>query len=107
MVDQDELNSAGKCENHCRQIEVPTEEEVVALNAMRAIKQEVRILKDRLRGLSAEQGPQWVSERIALQKSLDRFKMEWNDWEKKRKVAAKRRMVLLGHESPDPEDLVL
>ncbi|RJR47269.1 MAG: hypothetical protein C4576_10015 [Desulfobacteraceae bacterium] len=107
MGDHDELNPAGKCENHCRQIEVPTEEELVALNAMRAIKQEVRTLKDRLRGLSEEQGPQSVAEKAALQKSLDRFRMEWNDWEKKRKAAAKRRMVLLGHEAPDPADLEL
>lgn len=106
MEDHDKPEGLGECENHCRRIEVPTEEEVVALNAMRAIKQEVKLLKERLRTLP-QTFPESLQERIELQEKLSRFKLEWDGWEKKRKAAAKERMVLLGHEEPDSEDPAL
>lgn len=104
MGDTYELEAKGKCENHCRRIQVPTEEELVALNAMRAIRREAKLLKEQLQSLPETNGPDSLTERIELQKKLDRYKLEWNGWEEKRKAAAKRRMVLLGHEEPDPED---
>lgn len=106
MADHDKPDGLGNCENHCRRIEVPTEDELVALNAMRAIKQEVKLLKERLRALP-QTLPESLQERIELQEKLGRFKLEWEDWEKKRKAAAKKRMVLLGHEEPDLEDRAL
>jgi hypothetical protein len=104
MGNHDESDALGKCENHCRRIQVPTEEELAALNAMRAIRGEAKLLKERLKTLSDEKSTDSFPERIALQEKMDRFKVEWNGWEEKRKAAAKRRMVLLGHEEPDPED---
>ncbi|PKN26247.1 MAG: hypothetical protein CVU64_18230 [Deltaproteobacteria bacterium HGW-Deltaproteobacteria-21] len=106
MEEHDKPEGLGNCENHCRRIEVPTEEEVVALNAMRGIKQEVKLLKERLRTLP-QTLPESLQERIELQEKLGRFKREWDGWEKKRKAAAKERMVLLGHEEPDSEDPAL
>ena len=106
MADHNKPEGLGNCENHCRQIEVPTEEELVALNAMRGIKQEVKLLKERLRALP-QTLPESLQERSELQEKLVRYKREWEDWEKKRKAAAKERMVLLGHEEPDSEDPAL
>jgi hypothetical protein len=103
MGDHDERDELSKCENVCRRIQVPMEEEVVALNAMRAIRREAKLLKERLQALSETHGPDLLPERIELQEKVERFKAEWKGWEEKRKAAAKKRMVLLGHEEPDPE----
>lgn len=88
----------GKCDHGCRRVQVPTEEELVALNAMRDIKKEASSLKERIRRLEGTAG---APERTELQERIDRLKKEWNGWEEKRKAEAKRRMILLGHEEPD------
>jgi hypothetical protein len=37
-------------------------------------------------------------EALALEEQMEELKAEWNEWEEKRKKAAKERMILLGHE---------
>ena len=87
------------CTTTCKEIEVPTQEEVTALHAMGRIKDRVRGLKTKRSDLiSAEQGGQ--EEIAALDRELGELKEKWNFWEKKRQKAAKERMVLLGHEEP-------
>ena len=82
----------------CKKMEVPSEDEVVALNAMRAIKDRVRDLKTRLSQVSSSQKNEHRAEVLALQEKMAKLKVEWNEWEEKRKKAAKDRMILLGHE---------
>ncbi len=94
--ESDILDNTSQC---CREIQVPTQEEVAALDAMREIKKRARLLKDRMQGLELASG-----EKIALKEEIDRLKADWNRWEEKRKAEAKRRMILLGHEDPDPLD---
>ena len=82
----------------CKKPDVPSEEEMVALNAMRAIKERVRDLKTRLSQVSSSQKDEDKGEVLALQEKMEELKAEWNEWEEKRKEAAKERMILLGHE---------
>ena len=82
----------------CKKTEVPSEDEVVALNAMRAIKERVRQLKTRLSEISSSNRDEEKGEALALEEQMEELKAEWNEWEEKRKKAAKERMILLGHE---------
>lgn len=86
------------CSKSCGKVEVPSEEELHALNAMRSIKEEVRKLKSRLKEISFGAGEEQQGKREALEKALEELKSEWEAWERKRKRAAHERMVLLGHE---------
>jgi hypothetical protein len=97
MAKSDGLETIGKTPQCCGQVQVPTEEEVAALNVMREIKTRVRALKDRLKGTEIDS-----PEGADLMEKIERLKAEWNEWEAKRRAEAKRRMVLLGHEEPDP-----
>ena len=76
-------------------LQVPTEEEKEALDAMKSIKERVRALKKHLTspGLNETTG-----ERLTLEKELAHLKVEWDEWDQKRQNAAKERMILLGHE---------
>lgn len=76
-------------------LQVPTEEEKEALDAMKSIKERVRALKKRLTGPGLDET---TGERQALEKELAHLKVEWDEWEQKRQKAAKERMILLGHE---------
>jgi chromosome segregation ATPase len=78
-------------ERTCGPVEVPTEEETEALDALRTIKGRVREIKAELQ--SAE-------EREPLEKELDSLREEWEAWQRRRKAAARERMVMLGHEDP-------
>jgi hypothetical protein len=91
----DGLDISDKSPHGCKRVQVPTEEEVAALNAMRDIKKEARSLKERMQSLQVDS-----RERLELQERIDRLKTEWSGWEEKRKAEAKRRMILLGHEKP-------
>jgi hypothetical protein len=82
----------------CKKLEVPSEDEVVALSAMRAIKERVRELKKRLSELSSSQKDEDKEEALELEKKIEELRAQWNEWEEKRKKAAKERMILLGHE---------
>ncbi len=86
------------CETTCKQVEVPTEDEVEALNAMREVKERVRSIKERISKLSDSRDALDMEERSRLEKEMVRLKSEWVNLEKRRNEAARERMVLLGHE---------
>ena len=98
MNDQREASSA--CSTSCRKVEVPTQEEVEALNAMREVKERARSLKRRLSEISASQADRDLGERSRLEREILQLKSEWEALEKRRKEAARKRMILLGHEEP-------
>lgn len=62
---------------------------------MRRIKARVRGLRERLKGL---EGLEHSHEIQTVKNDLAVLKKEWNECEKRRKAAAKERMMLLGHE---------
>ena len=76
-------------------VRIPTEKEERALSEMRRIKGQVRLLKERLKGLEASGT---LEEIPAVKNDLAVLKKAWNQWEKRRKAAARERMILLGHE---------
>ncbi len=82
------------------QLEIPTPREQKALAAMRAIKEQVKPLKERLASLEVS-GQDEGGEVIAVKTELGRLKKDWDLWEAERKAAAKERMIILGHEEPD------
>lgn len=82
------------------QLEVPTPREQKALAAMRAIKDQVRPLKDRL-ALLQDSGQGEGDEALNVKGELARLKKAWDRWEAERKAAAKERMIILGHEEPE------
>jgi chromosome segregation ATPase len=89
-----------KCGSGCQRIEVPSREEVEALNAMREIKKKVRELNKAISPLSTNRpGEKAALQRLELE--MERLKEDWKEWEQKRKEAARVRMILLGHEKPD------
>ncbi len=82
------------------QLEIPTLREQKALAAMRAIKEQVKPLKERLSSLEkTDQGS--GREAVTVREELARLKGEWDAWETERRAAAKERMILLGHEDPE------
>jgi predicted RNase H-like nuclease (RuvC/YqgF family) len=88
------------CGKGCQKVEVPTEDELQALNAMRDIKEKVRGLKKEISHLAS--GTRGKNDEIAhLEKEIERLKKEWQEWEEKRREAARMRMILLGHERPE------
>ncbi len=100
MSGKNEIGGAENCRKTCRQVEVPSREEIAALNEMRTIKDSVRDLRKRLSNLSfsEESGDREEVERI--ERKMRQLKKEWKLWEKKREEAARERMILLGHEEP-------
>jgi chromosome segregation ATPase len=94
------LEKEAKCARGCHRIEVPSEEEVEALNAMREIKKRVRELSRAISDLRTN-NPGQNEEPQRLESEIESLKKEWKDWEEKRKEAARIRMILLGHEKPD------
>jgi hypothetical protein len=98
MTNKKTMNVSEEVDSCCKKLEVPSEEEVVALNAMRAIKERVRDLKKRLSEVSSSHKEEERREALELAKKMEALKAQWNEWEKKRKKAAKERMILLGHE---------
>ncbi|MBW1734441.1 MAG: hypothetical protein JRJ09_06825 [Deltaproteobacteria bacterium] len=85
-------------------IEIPTGEEREALMAMKAIKERVRLVKERLAALRASDLERDSSEGLKMEGELSSLKEEWDRWEKKRVAAAKRRMIILGHEPSGTEN---
>ena len=88
------------CSGVCRKLEVPSEEELCALNAMRSIKERVRDIRSRLSEISSGSGAEKPGEKETLHQDLEKLKSEWETWERERKKAAHERMVQLGHEEP-------
>ncbi|MGD8985422.1 MAG: hypothetical protein PVI53_15450 [Desulfobacteraceae bacterium] len=98
MTNKKTMGVSEEVDSCCKKMEVPSEDEVVALNAMRAIKERVRQLKTRLSEMSSSNRDEEKGEALALEEQMEELKAEWNEWEEKRKKAAKERMILLGHE---------
>ncbi|MBN1105133.1 MAG: hypothetical protein JXL84_17095 [Deltaproteobacteria bacterium] len=94
-------NEADSCRSGCKGVEVPMEEEVVALNAMRKIRNEAKVLKSRMESLRNRADDKADEELAALETEVERLRTQWQGWEQKRKKAARERMILLGHEEPD------
>ncbi|MBN1848969.1 MAG: hypothetical protein JW932_10325 [Deltaproteobacteria bacterium] len=84
----------------CQRINVPTDDEVEALKALRTIKDRVREIKKRISNLSESISDEAKEEISRLQDEMEAFNIEWKDWEKKRDEAARERMILLGHIEP-------
>ncbi|MEJ2024462.1 MAG: hypothetical protein P8Y00_05535, partial [Deltaproteobacteria bacterium] len=63
-------------------VRIPTEKEERALSAMRRINGQVRLLKERLKGLEASGA---LEEIPAVKNDLAVLKKAWNQWEKRRK----------------------
>jgi len=88
------------CGESCREVEIPIELELKALNALRGIKSEVREIKKQISDLTENQDRDRDEEIKSLQLRLAALKQDWNRWDVKRKEAAKIRMIMLGHEEP-------
>jgi len=88
-------------ENGCKGIEVPTDDEVEALKAMKTIKIQVREIKQKISETSSDKKGGDVSTLSRLERDLEKLKKKWIQWEEKRKKAARERMIRLGHEEED------
>jgi hypothetical protein len=88
------------CVHSCKKIDVPTEEEVRALNELRCIKERVREMKKKISDLSAGLVPGTRDDLLILEKEMADLKEEWLTWEERRQEAARQRMIILGHEDP-------
>jgi len=89
-----------KCDkNSCKPIEIPTEDEVRALNALREIKNRVRKLKKIMMSRAIDSNC-WV-DKTQAESELLQLKKEWEEWEKKRDIAVRERMIALGHLETD------
>ncbi|MFC1891056.1 hypothetical protein ACFLZT_01520 [Thermodesulfobacteriota bacterium] len=82
----------------CGQVQIPTEDELKALNAMRLIKERVNEIKQKLSNKTVAKADK--REKVELERELGRLKAEWKEWVEKREKAARERMILLGHEKP-------
>ncbi|MBW1730127.1 MAG: hypothetical protein JRH08_01930 [Deltaproteobacteria bacterium] len=90
------------CPGH---IQIPTEKEQEALEAMRKIKEQVREKKALLKEMRVSQTVENEQRILWLESELKVLKGQWDQWKKKREEAARERMILLGHEEPDKEGL--
>jgi len=97
-VDRRDVSQADAPSSCQGKLEVPTEQEKEALDAMKSIKESVRALKKRLTALKASGRDETTGEILELEKELAHLKVDWDKWEQKRQNAAKERMILLGHE---------
>ena len=88
----------------CSQVQVPSQEEVAALNEMRSIKNRVRDLKKRLSEISNSEETGDNRKVNELEKEMKLLKEEWNIWDKRREEAARERMILLGHIEVHPDN---
>jgi hypothetical protein len=96
----DHLEKKSDCVHSCKKIDVPTDEEVCALNELRCIKERVRDLKKKISDLSAGLVAGTRDDLMILEKEMADLKEEWLSWEEKRQQATRERMIILGHEQP-------
>ncbi|MFC1868288.1 hypothetical protein ACFL0H_09165 [Thermodesulfobacteriota bacterium] len=100
MATGDEMKGPERNKGGCQLFKVPTDDELKALNALKAIKERVREIKKRFSEMSStlkDGDTQVVGE---LEREMARLKMEWKEWEKRKEDAIRERMILLGHEEP-------
>ena len=79
----------------CQKLEVPSDDEIKALNKMRIIKERVRELKQILADSASGRGDHIQVEKI--NNELKTLKAEWKEWKDKRDDAETVRMIHLGH----------
>lgn len=89
------LNTLDWKKNSCKPMEIPTDDEMKALNRLREIKKRVREVKKELSNMTSDAS--FCEQRIKADNELLGLKKEWKEWEKKRDEAAKERMIALGH----------
>ena len=100
MNEKDKLPYERDCPGQCQQVEVPSEEEVAALNEMRSIRNYARDLKKRLSEISCSANEADAEQVNRLEAELKQLKEEWARWEQKRENAVRKRMIILGHIDP-------
>ena len=88
-------------EEKCKGIDVPTDDEVEALSAMKSLKLRVREVKKKMSDISSIEKEGASQSLLALEQDLVRLKKDWDRWEQKRSMAARKRMIQLGHEEDD------
>ena len=93
------LNTLSWKKSSCKPLEVPTDDEVKALNRLREIKKRVRAIKKELSHMASDASFYELKGRA--DKELLDLKKEWKEWEKKREKAARERMIALGHLEPE------
>ena len=86
----------------CKMMELPSDDELTALNAMRSIKEKVRDIKKQLSEADVVKEESDSKKGSTLEKEMTRLKAEWDLWEQKRKEAERARMIALGHEEGPP-----
>ena len=84
------------CAKVCKGVEVPSVEEIDALDAMREIKERVRCIKKKISCLSDTISNK--EEISNMENEIADLKIKWKEWDAKRMEAARTRMILLGHE---------
>ncbi len=95
------MRKSTSCEKICKGIEVPTDDEVEALNAMKILKLRVREIKHKISEISSDKKRGDRSGLSMLERDLSLLKKKWDRWEEKRKKATRERMILLGHEEEE------
>lgn len=95
------MRKSTSCEKICKGIEVPTDDEVEALNAMKILKLRVREIKHKISEISSDKKRGDRSGLWKLERDLSLLKKKWDRWEGKRKKATRERMILLGHEEEE------
>ena len=98
MANREIMEDRDTCSHHCKGIEVPTDDEVAVLNAMRALKDRVKGLKKKISEIRSSGNGHQGEELSGLENMLAQLKVEWNGLDKKREEAARERMIILGHE---------
>ena len=93
------LNTLNWNKSGCKPIEIPTDDEVKALNRLRKIKKRVREIKKELAYMASDAS--YYEQINRADNELLELKKEWKKWEKKRDEAARERMIALGHLEPD------
>ena len=93
------LNTLDWKKNNCKPMEIPTDDEVKALNSLRKIKKRVRELKRELSFMASDASS--YEQKIRIDRELADLKIEWEVWAKKRDEAARARMIALGHLEPE------
>ena len=94
-MDDKKLNTLECDKSSCKPIEIPSDDEVEALNALRDIKRRVRLLKEEAMARSDDKSFQ--EEGTRADSELLQLKKEWKKWEGKREKASRERMIALGH----------
>ena len=92
------MEKSNQQDQSCQCVDVPSDDEVKALDEMRRIKGEVRLLKKQLAEMNTAGEDGNSEKRSSLEHEMATLKAEWNTWAEKRKEAERVRMIILGHE---------